>query len=337
MPEGDTIFRTAVTLRKALVGKTVTGFQTTVGSVAAVDAHSPVAGRVVAGVEARGKHLLIRFDERPGTRDQRGGSCGSSGVWEYGSTPPAADKGAEPGCQDTVEATKGHRSGRGAKQSRTRKNAHTPTRPYSHTLVLHTHLRMTGSWHIYRPGERWRKPAHYAKVVLHTEDFVAPCFSAPVVQLLTEAQVARLPELREQGPDLMAPELDSAEARRRLRRRPELEIGVALLDQRAMAGVGNVYKCEVLYSRRVSPFLKVGDLNDETLDALVAEAHRLLRANQGGSIRRTRFVLNERERLWVYGRSGQPCLACGDTIRMGRQGMDGRSTYYCPRCQAVCG
>jgi endonuclease VIII len=104
---------------------------------------------------------------------------------------------------------------------------------------------------------------------------------------------------------------------------------------RQLAGVGNVYKSEVMFLKRVSPFVKVGELPEETLAALIAEAHRLMRLNDTRGERRTLFGLDQRERLWVYGRNGEPCRVCGETIRMRRQGMDARSTYYCRKCQGV--
>ncbi len=296
MPEGDTLYRTAVTLRKALLGREVTRFETSVETVAVVDRNTPVAGRTISGVEARGKHLLITLAP------------------SEGAAHPPVEQSSIPipsvGMPDL----------------------HQPGDP---VLVLHTHLRMTGSWHIYRPGERWQKPERYAKVVLYTEAFVAPCFSAPVVELLTERQASRHPDLVELGPDAMTDEFDSEEAFARLRRHPDVPIGVALMNQRLMSGVGNVYKSEVLFTQRVSPFALVRDLGDATLRALIAESNRLLRLNRGRTVRRTVFGLSEHDRLWAYGRSGQPCRVCGDTIRMRRQGTDARSTYFCPRCQSA--
>lgn len=291
MPEGDTLFRAATTLRKALLNRVVTRFESSVPGVAVVDAQTPVAGRVISVVEARGKHLLVTFSVPPATAE-------ADAAPSAGSASPSAE-------------------------------------PSSHTsdLILHTHLRMTGSWHVYRPGERWQKPERYAKVVIYTDAFVAPCFSAPVVELLTEWQAQRHTDLQELGPDAMTVEFDAEEAKRRILRRTEVEIGVALMNQRLMAGVGNVYKSEVLFMLRVSPFAKVGELPEDVVEQLVAESHRLLRLNQDRGARRTVFGLNERDRLWAYGRSGEPCRVCGETIRMRRQGLDARSTYYCPRCQ----
>lgn len=276
MPEGDTLFRTAVTLRKALLNKTVTRFDSSVEEVSAVLRRCPLEGRNISHVEARGKHLLITF------------------------APVGAGDGE---CEER-------------------------------TLVLHTHLRMTGSWHIYRPGEAWQKPERYAKVVIYTNDFVAPCFSAPVVELLTEWQAQRHPSLAGLGPDAMTEEFDPEAAFQRLRRHPDAEIGVAIMNQKAMAGVGNVYKSEVLFIRRLSPFRKVKELSDDDLRALIAESHRLLRLNEKRGDRQTHFSLRSNEKLWAYGRSGEPCRVCGERIRMRRQGFEARSTYFCPRCQA---
>ena len=194
---------------------------------------------------------------------------------------------------------------------------------------------MTGSWHIYRRGERWYKPSHLARAVVEVADFVAPCFGAPVVELLTPGEVERHPLLAGLGPDAMAADFDATAARVRLLRALDEAIGVALADQRALAGVGNVYKSEVLFIARVSPFARVRDLPAESLDRLVAESRRLLRLNREGPARRTRSALDPAATRWVYGRAGRPCLACGEGIRMRRQDPSARSTYYCPRCQAI--
>jgi endonuclease-8 len=285
MPEGDTIYRTATVLRRALGDATLTAFETSVPDVAEGARRTPLVGRRIHAILPHGKHLLLvlRDDAQP---------------LEEIRVPPTL-----------------------------------PLELIATDRVLHTHLRMIGSWHIYRPGEPWQKPARLAKVTLRTKDFVAPCFNAPVVELLTARQTARTPALVELGPDATTESFDADEARARMRRRPDIPIGVALLNQRLMAGVGNIFKSEVLFIRRVSPFATVGDLSDETLDGLIAESHRLLHMNRDRGNRRTMSSLNERERLWVYGRSGQSCRVCGATIHMRRQGIDGRSTYYCTRCQ----
>jgi endonuclease VIII len=170
-----------------------------------------------------------------------------------------------------------------------------------------------------------------------TADFTVPCFSAPIVELLTARGLARREDLAALGPHVITPEFHPVIARQRLRRRPELEISVALMDQTVMTGVGNEFKSEILFIRRVSPFVKIQDLDDATLDGLIAESHRLLTLNRERGRRRTVFRLNERERLWVYGRVGQPCRICGSTVCLWKQGLEARLTYYCPECQSVRG
>jgi endonuclease VIII len=202
-------------------------------------------------------------------------------------------------------------------------------------LVLHTHLGMTGSWHVYHLGAPWKKPERFAKAVLRTAAAVVPCFSAPIVELLTPHEIAHHPALARLGPDAIADAFDAGEVRTRFRGRPDLSIGEGLLLQAAMAGVGNVFKSEVLFLERVNPFLRIGDLSDETLGRLVAQSRRLLLLNRRPGSRRTRARLDPQGRIWVYRRSGRPCYRCGTAIRMRRQGADARSTYFCPRCQGV--
>ena len=196
--------------------------------------------------------------------------------------------------------------------------------------TLHTHMRMEGRWDIYRDGDRWGRPADRAVAVVETEEWTAVCFDAPLVEL-----VRGDPELvRRLGPDLLDPAADLDEAVRRLRALGASTIGEALMRQDAVAGIGNVYKSETLFLGRIDPFLAVGALPDETLHALLNEARRLMKQNLRGGARTTRRRFGG-PALWVYGRSGKPCLECGDRIRMRRQGQAGRSTYFCPRCQAV--
>ena len=291
MPEGDTLYRTAENLRKALGGKTITRLDSVLPAVREVDSRKRVAGRFAQAVEARGKHLLVVL-RKPESEFQIG-------------------EGDAIAVPDRLQM-----------------------RLLRSDLVLHTHLRMTGSWHIYRPGEAWQKPVKYAKCVLYTEDFVFPCFSAPVVELMTAREAARHSQLVELGPDAITDEFDADAALANLRRYPEVEIGIALMNQRLMAGVGNVFKSEVMFIRRVSPWTKIADLADEELAGLIREGHELLKLNRMRGARRTHFGLDDRDLLWVYGRSGKACRACGSIIRMRRQGLDGRSTYYCPLCQA---
>ena len=197
--------------------------------------------------------------------------------------------------------------------------------------VLHTHQGMRGSWRLLR------KPVGAgslsgARAVIETGDLLAVCSGSPVVEMLSRSQAARHPALARLGPDLLDPGFDPAAARRRLRVRAELPIGVALIDQTALAGIGNVYKSEVLFLCGVSPLARVRDLDDAAIDGLVARAGELLRRNLGFGPRRTTSPLAP-GRLWVYGRSGQPCRRCGTPIARVVQGDEVRSTYYCPACQ----
>lgn len=213
--------------------------------------------------------------------------------------------------------------------------------------TLHTHMRMNGSWHLYRPGERWLKSAAAARVVLEVEArpgegaasraFVAVCFSAPVVRLLVaglgDTERARL------GPDILKPDFDSATAMARLRALGPRPIGEALLVQSAVAGIGNIYKSESLFAQRLDPWTPVSRLDDRALAAIVDEARRLMLRNvaPGSGMRTTTAssLAGERgSRFAVYGRSGRPCTKCGAVIAMRRQGPAQRSTYYCPSCQA---
>lgn len=210
-------------------------------------------------------------------------------------------------------------------------------------LELRTHLRMNGSWHRYRPGERWRRPPGRARLVLEVPGSVAVCFDAPVVELFEQRAEHLHPSLSRLGPDLLAPGFDADEVLRRLRlpERADLEIGPALLDQRAMAGVGNVYKNEILWIERVSPFVRVRDLDDVTLRRLIGTSHRLLTENVASTGRGPERVTTAGDRaapgpLYVYGRQGRPCRRCGTPIEVVRQGIDlPRSTYWCPSCQGA--
>lgn len=210
--------------------------------------------------------------------------------------------------------------------------------------VLHTHMRMTGSWHVYRPAERWRKPERQARVAIEVEgrpgeagaageSLVAVCFNAPVVQLLTARGAARDRTLATLGPDLLAPDFDPVAARQGLRRHDDRPIGEALMAQQALAGIGNIYKSETLFLCGLNPFAPVAALSDADLDALVAKARALLSANLSGAPRRTVPLGRGAGRLWVYGRGGEPCRRCGAAVRMRRQGEAARSTYWCPSCQ----
>lgn len=253
MPEGDTLVRVADGLRPYLLGRTVTAAS---ARTPGPQAHRLV-GATVTGVEAKGKNLLIRFDNG---------------------------------------------------------------------LEIRTHLRMQGSWHRYRPGERWRRPPARARLVIEVPGSVAVCFDAPTVELFEQRTEALHPSLSRLGPDLLKEPVDIDEALRRLRHpsRAASPIAVALLDQRALAGIGNEVKNEVLWQARRSPFAPVRDLDDAALRDLIDRARVVLR--QGAAT-------GDRPRH-VYRRSGRPCPRCGAIIRVEHQGADlPRLTFWCPRCQ----
>lgn len=193
-------------------------------------------------------------------------------------------------------------------------------------LEIRTHLGMHGSWHRYRPGEPWRRAPSRARLVLEVAGSVAVCFDAPTVELFERHAEPRHPVLARLGPDLARDDADLGEALRRLRspERAERPVGEALLDQRALAGIGNVFKSEVLWDRRVSPWAPVAALDDAALRGLVERAGELLR---------TGVVTGRRPRT-VYRRAGRPCPRCGTIVRVAHQGRDlPRLTFWCPACQ----
>jgi endonuclease VIII len=215
---------------------------------------------------------------------------------------------------------------------------------FSGELVLRTHMRMNGSWHIYRPGERWRRPRRDMRVVIATDDFEAVGFRIPVAEFLRSESFdfGRTQVGHALGPDLLDPGFDAPEARRRLRARPAAQIAEALLDQRVMAGIGNVYKSETLFLTAVNPFVVVESLNESQIDRIVDTARDLLQRDVTagvvpmttyGGLRRTTARDNPAQRLWVYGRARQPCRRCGAPIRARKQGPYARLTYWCPTCQ----
>ncbi|RLP98735.1 DNA-formamidopyrimidine glycosylase family protein [Micromonospora sp. CV4] len=194
--------------------------------------------------------------------------------------------------------------------------------------TLHSHLRMDGAWRAYAPGERWSgRPAHLIRVVLRSPGAVAVGYHLHELALVPTAEEDGL--VGHLGPDLLGPDWDPAEAVRRLAAHPEETIGEALLDQRNLAGVGNLYKCEVLFLRGVSPWTPVRAVPD--LAGTVALAQRLLAANRGRWTQSTTGSLHRGQTSYVYGRRAQPCRRCGTAIR--KQEMGERVTYWCPVCQ----
>jgi endonuclease-8 len=267
MPEGDTLFRTARTLQRALGGQVITRFETVLPKLSRVDEDAPLAGRTVDRVESAGKWLLMRF---------------------------------------------------------------------SGDLVLLTHMLMSGSWHIYRPGERWQRPRSSMRIVIETERMVAVAFDVPVAEFHTEASLLRRPGFNRLGPAVLAPDFDTEEAVRNLQSEPGLEIGVALLRQSLVAGIGNEFKSEVCFGAGMNPFRSVGTLSVEELRRLIDVARRQMSDNvaQPSAMRRTTRRADPAEGLWVYGRSGQGCRKCGESVLAKRHTSDARLTFWCPRCQA---
>lgn len=192
--------------------------------------------------------------------------------------------------------------------------------------TLHTHMGMPGSWHVYRPGERWRVAAWKARAVLECDDVVAVCFSAPRVELTRDAgrPIAHL------GPDILAPSFDVDRVMALARGAEARDIGEVLQDQRVCAGIGNVYRCEALWEHRLSPWRDVREIDDATLRTLLQWTRTVMQGNLRGSIDR-RFT--QGRAAAVHGRRGRPCRRCNTPIETRQQGILARHTYYCPRCQ----
>lgn len=203
--------------------------------------------------------------------------------------------------------------------------------------ALRVHLGIAGRCDVYAPGQRWRRSKGSATLVVRTAEHEVVFFRAPQARLLRRAHLRATPGLVSLGPDLLAPTLDLDEVMRRLRqtgnaRRP---LGEVLLDQRVAAGIGNVYKCELLFLRRLDPWRPVQRVDDDALRELFALARKLMRKNLSTRRRITRFEPGGRH--WVYGRTGEGCFRCDARIASRRQGDQARTTYYCPACQRSTG
>ena len=212
---------------------------------------------------------------------------------------------------------------------------------FSGDLILRTHMKMSGRWHLYRPGERWQRPARDMRIVIETASFVAVGFTVPSAEFLSSGDLIRHKELDALGPDLLSPSFDRDEALRRIRLHGHETIADVLLNQRVVAGIGNIFKSEVLFLAGVDPFTPASAIPDDSLGRIVDEARKQLQANvlsrsqtlsTASGIRTTRS-LDPREKLWVYYRGGKPCRTCGATIRSKKTGVDARGTWWCPGCQ----
>ncbi len=211
--------------------------------------------------------------------------------------------------------------------------------------TLHTHLRMAGEWHLYGRESKWRRPRSTALVTIETDDRIAVMFrterlgAPPIVRLLSAEALRRDRMLRSLGPDVLAPSFDVAEAARRVHASIHPTIAEALLDQRDVAGIGNEYKSELLFLARVDPRRAPKSLSEDEIRALLVRACELMTKNVARG-RTGRFAIAGRATRfgagptrWVYGRARKPCLECGTLVALMRQGLDRRTTYFCPRCQ----
>lgn len=255
MAEGDTILRAARRIDRALAGKEVEvsapNPRGRMGGIQRLD------GRTLERTDARGKHLLLHFDD----------------------------------------------------------------------LILHSHLGMSGSWHVYPRGARWRKPTRSAWAALKSEVAEAVQFGGPTLRVLTTGALRRDPILSRLGPDILAADFDPAVVLRSLRSDPDRSLGDALLDQTLVAGIGNIFKSEACFAARLDPWQPLTDLSDDQLRSVVQSAHDLMQD----------AVERGRRPQAVYRRAGQPCPTCGTRIVSRGQGDANRTTYWCPRCQRPSG
>jgi endonuclease-8 len=260
VPEGDTVWRAACLLDRALSGHDLTATDFRVPAFATVD----LSGARVSETVSRGKHLLTRID------------------------------------------------------------ADTP-------WTLHTHLKMEGGWRVLRPGQRWPRPAHTARVVLTTGDAVAVGFSLGIVEIVPRDREPAL--VGHLGPDLLGPGWDPDEAVRRLSEHPDRAVKEALLDQTRLAGIGNMYASELCFVTGTAPETPVGEVRD--LRRLVDRAHQMLLLNSRRAQQSTTGDLARGRQFWVYDRAGRPCRRCRTPIRQTVLGDAGRerTTFACPTCQ----
>jgi endonuclease-8 len=259
VPEGDTVFRAARRLDRALKGQELVRTDFRVPQLATTD----LAAATVTGTVSRGKHLLTRIDA-------------GTDRW-----------------------------------------------------TLHTHLKMEGSWRIYAPDQRWKRPAHQARVVLVTRERQAVGFSLGIVELLPTADEESV--VGHLGPDLLGPDWDEAEALRRLLSDPDRPVGQALLDQSNLAGIGNMYVAELCFVSGVHPLTPVGQVPN--LPRMVRRGKQMLEVNTVRDQQTTTGDL--REPMWVYRRDQGTCRRCRTPIRVGMTGPPGRerAIYWCPSCQ----
>jgi endonuclease VIII len=263
MPEGDTIWRSALRLRRALAGRRIATVPKCPVEIPAAE----LEGSLIGEIEARGKALLIRLEK---TRE----------------------------------------------------------------MALFTHMGMTGSWHLYRRGEAWRKPPRRAHLVLSVSAGDAVLFTPSRLEYLPAEALAGHDFLRRLGPDLLAPGFDLKSAAERMGRGPDREIALALLDQELVAGIGNIFKSETLFAAGIDPRRRVAEFSAEAWQRIIAIARDLMLPCVADETRTVRDARRRADRYYVYQRKGRPCFRCGTPISFMRQGEDGRSTYFCSECQS---
>ena len=260
MPEGDTIHAAARRVGEALVGREIVSIETPQARHAKDRWPERLAGRAVRSVDAKGKHLFVRFEG---------------------------------------------------------------------DLTVHSHLRMGGWWGVFRRGERWRRSPRRAWLVIRTPEHEVVQFDGPVLELMTDGRTRFDQRIASLGPDILADDFDPAHALRRLRSDdPTRGIGDALLDQRNVAGIGNMWKSEACWAARVSPWRRLANTTDEEVERILAAARPLMQASVERGGRGLKRELN------VFDRAGRPCPRCGTPIRRRGQGDDNRTSYWCEGCQA---
>jgi endonuclease-8 len=271
MPEGDTIYRAARSLAKALEGKVITAFETGFAHLARTNDDTPIPGRLVEKVEPRGKWLLI------------------------------------------------HLSG---------------------DLILVSHMLMSGSWHIYRTGEKWWMPRSKMRAMVEVEGFQSVLFNAQIAEFHTARSLARHPQIPKLGPDVLSadftPQSGIDALKKHIHEDPTAEVGVTLLNQRVLAGLGNVYKSEIPFAAGVNPFRPISSLTEKEIEQIADLSLCYMQANVGLASpgkRQTTGSMDREARLWVYGRRGEECRRCGTLIQIRKQGEQVRSTFWCPTCQ----
>jgi endonuclease VIII len=256
MPEGDTIHRAARRVGDALVGKDIVSIDTPQERHRLDRWPERLDGRAVRAVDAKGKHLLMRFEG---------------------------------------------------------------------DLTLHSHLRMGGMWGVYRRGQRWRRSPRRAWLVIRTPDHEVVQFDGPVLELMTDSRTRIDQRLSRLGPDILAPEFDEPGYLRLLREDDQTRtIGDALLDQRNIAGIGNIWKSESCFVAGIDPWRRLGDLSNEEVLRIAREARPLMRDS---------VFAASGDGPWVFERAGLPCRRCQTLVRARGQGDDNRTTYWCPTCQ----